>query len=98
MPVMCNVLARRLDRHNTIGVDPEQRGRGLGQPLMARVLEVADAEEVACYLESSNPRNLSFYERLGFEVLEEVTLPNGPTIRPMWRSHKADRWRSHKAD
>lgn len=81
-----------LDGHfylNTLGVDAERRGQGLAQPLMERVLTVADDEGVPSYLESSNPRNLTFYERYGFEVMEEIELPNGPTIRPMWREPRS---------
>lgn len=81
-----------LDGHfylNTLGVDAERRGQGLAQPLMERVLTVADAEDIPCYLESSNPRNLSFYQRYGFEVMSEIELPNGPTIRPMWREPRS---------
>lgn len=70
---------------NVVGVDPLRRGQGLGRPLMERVLDVADAEDVPCYLESSNPLNLSFYERYGFEVRGELEMPDGPIIRPMWR-------------
>ncbi|NNE74284.1 MAG: GNAT family N-acetyltransferase [Acidimicrobiales bacterium] len=71
---------------NTIGVAPEGRGQGLGRLLLDRVLAVCDAEGIEAYLESSNPRNISLYERAGFTVLEEVAMPeNGPVIRPMLR-------------
>ena len=70
---------------STIGVDPQRRSQGLGRPLVERVLTIADAERVPCYLESSTARNLTFYRRFGFEVMDEVELPNGPVIRPMWR-------------
>lgn len=71
---------------NTIGVDPARRGMGDGRLLVEPVLELADRDRVPCYLESSNPRNVSFYERLGFRVLDEVRMPGGgPSMRPMWR-------------
>ena len=71
---------------NTIGVDPSRRGMGDGRLLVEPVLEVADREGRPSYLESSNPRNVSFYERLGFRTLDEVAMPGGgPSMRPMWR-------------
>ncbi|MDG2112550.1 MAG: GNAT family N-acetyltransferase [Actinomycetota bacterium] len=71
---------------NTIGVDPARCGMGDGRVLVEPMLDLADRDRVPCYLESSNPRNVSFYERFGFRVLDEVRMPNGgPSIRPMWR-------------
>ena len=71
---------------NTIGVDPARRGMGDGRLLVDPVLELADRDGVPAYLESSNARNVSFYERLGFRILDEVPMPNaGPIVRPMWR-------------
>lgn len=69
-----------------IGVDPAQQGRGLGARLLRQTLERVDAEHLPAYLESSNPRNVSLYERHGFEVLAEVAVDGSPTMRPMLRA------------
>ena len=69
-----------------IGSDPNVRGKGFGQALMQSRLDRCDAEYAPAYLESSNPDNVPYYERFGFEVTGEITVPNGgPTLIPMWR-------------
>lgn len=69
-----------------IGSDPTVRGGGFGQALMRSRLDRVDAEHAPAYLESSNPVNVPYYERFGFEVTGEMTLPNGgPSLIPMWR-------------
>ncbi len=60
-----------------VGVDPELQGQGVGSALVREVLAFADRESKPCYLETSEHRNLSFYERVGFAVLEEATLSKG---------------------
>ncbi len=70
-----------------IGVAPQGRGAGVGERLIRRVLDTCDDEGLDAYLESSNPRNVSLYERVGFEVTAEITMPaDGPTLRPMFRA------------
>ncbi|MUL49240.1 GNAT family N-acetyltransferase [Mycobacterium sp. CBMA293] len=69
-----------------IGSDPTVRGGGYGQALMRSRLDRCDAEHAPAYLESSNPANVPYYERFGFEVTGEMTLPyGGPPLIPMWR-------------
>ena len=59
----------------TLGTAVDQQGKGVGGALLRPVLEHCDAEGLPCYLESSKERNLPFYRRHGFEVVEEVPLP-----------------------
>jgi ribosomal protein S18 acetylase RimI-like enzyme len=69
-----------------IGSDPSTRGQGFGQALMRSRLDRVDAEHAPAYLESSNPDNVPYYERFGFEVTGELMLPDGgPTMWCMWR-------------
>ncbi len=68
-----------------LGIDPPHQGKGLGGRLLAPVLERADADGVACYLDSGNERNLAFYHRHGFEVAREVQIPKGPKVWAMVR-------------
>jgi GNAT superfamily N-acetyltransferase len=70
----------------TLGTDPEAQGKGVGSALMQPVLDQCDAEGWPAYLESSKERNVPFYARHGFKVVEEVPLPGGgPSIWTMWR-------------
>lgn len=62
------------------------RGKGLGHVLMQSRLDRVDAEHAPAYLESSNPDNIAYYQRFGFEVTGEIRLPGGPALWPMWRA------------
>jgi ribosomal protein S18 acetylase RimI-like enzyme len=69
-----------------LGSDPAVRGRGYGKALMRSRLARCDAECAPAYLESSNPDNVPYYERFGFEVTGEIVIPDGPSLWPMWRN------------
>jgi GNAT superfamily N-acetyltransferase len=69
-----------------LGVEPDLQGRGLGTKLMAPILERCDRDGIPAYLESSKEINVPLYERNGFKVTEQMTVPNGgPPIWLMWR-------------
>ena len=68
-----------------LGTDPQHQGKGVGTALMQPVLELCDRDGLPAYLESSKERNIDFYSRFGFRVREEVKLPTGPKMWPMWR-------------
>lgn len=70
-----------------LAVEPTLQQHGLGTALVAPMLARADAEGVGCYLENSNPRNLRFYERLGFVAQGNVLgKPGEPVMLAMWRA------------
>ena len=68
-----------------LGTDPSAQGQGLGSAMLGPVLEECDRDGVPAYLESSKERNIDFYGRHGFRVTDELQLPRGPRIWPMWR-------------
>ena len=68
-----------------IGVDPAHQGKGHGDVLMAHALAQCDRGHVPAYLESSNPRNIPFYRRHGFEPLGAIQAGSSPTLVPMLR-------------
>jgi ribosomal protein S18 acetylase RimI-like enzyme len=61
---------------SALGVEPERQGEGIGSALLAPVLAEADTAGLACYLETAVGRNVLLYERHGFDVVEELVLPN----------------------
>ena len=69
-----------------VATHDDHRGRGIGERLLAQNLELIDAEHLPAYLESSNPKNLTRYERLGFRPRSDFDFaPGGPTVTTMWR-------------
>jgi GNAT superfamily N-acetyltransferase len=69
---------------NFLAVDPARQGRGAGGRAIAPALEAARAAGLGVRLESTNPRNLPFYERLGFQRHAELQLGNGPLLNSLW--------------
>jgi GNAT superfamily N-acetyltransferase len=49
-----------------VAVEPAAQGKGLGRKLLEPTIAEADGARATCYLETFSPRNVSFYERLGF--------------------------------
>lgn len=65
---------------SVLGLKPEGQGRGLATPLLAPMLERAEQEGKACYLDTHNEANLGLYRRFGFEVRHEGLMP-GSDVR-----------------
>jgi GNAT superfamily N-acetyltransferase len=68
-----------------LGADPSRQGQGLGAALLKHTLRRCDDEGAIAYLESSNPRNVSLYQRHGFEPLAVIRVRDVPPITPMLR-------------
>lgn len=54
-----------------LGVSPECQGQGIGGMLLQPVLERADRTKMPCYLETTTPSAVRFYQRHGFEVVHQ---------------------------
>jgi len=89
-----NGLFEQMSRHHPdephwylpmIGVAPAHQGKGCGAALMAYALERCDRERLAAYLESTNPRNITLYERHGFVKAGLIQSGSSPPIVPMVR-------------
>jgi ribosomal protein S18 acetylase RimI-like enzyme len=71
-----------------LAVDPDHQSKGFGSALMRPVLQKADEEGLPCYLEASNERVIPLYQRHGFKVMEEIKIPDGPSLWAMRRETK----------
>jgi ribosomal protein S18 acetylase RimI-like enzyme len=65
-----------------IGVASEFQGQGFGGKLLRALIEKSERGGVPIYLETETERNVRMYERLGFRVLNQITLPL--VNLPMW--------------
>jgi GNAT superfamily N-acetyltransferase len=71
---------------DSLGVEPEWQGKGIGSALMEPVLARCDAERMPAYLNAGSPGSRDLYLRHGFKVTEEFRLPDdGPPLWRMWR-------------
>lgn len=89
------VLLQRVERRHVrgphhyfpaIGVAPERQGKGLGSKLMAPTLARCDEAGLPAYLEASTERNAALYERLGFDVVDELRYGGDQVLRLMLRA------------
>jgi GNAT superfamily N-acetyltransferase len=69
-----------------IGVEPEMHGQGIGGEILAASLEFVDDEGYPTYLETAVERNVAFYQRYGYVVAGEISVPSlGITLWGMRR-------------
>jgi ribosomal protein S18 acetylase RimI-like enzyme len=68
-----------------LGVDPDRQGEGLGSRVIQPGLDLCDQERLPAYLETGKERNVAFYGRHGFEVVDRLDLPRGPPVWFLWR-------------
>jgi ribosomal protein S18 acetylase RimI-like enzyme len=68
-----------------IGVEPLHRNKGCGAALLQHRLHQCDRGHLPAYLWSSNPVNISLYERHGFEIADTIRVGSSPSVFPMLR-------------
>jgi GNAT superfamily N-acetyltransferase len=69
-----------------IGTDPDHQGKGHGTRLLRYALSICDQQQLPAYLEATSPKNISLYERHGFEALGVIQAGSSPPIIPMLRT------------
>ena len=68
-----------------LAVDPAFQRIGLGSIMMKHVNRLLDNTGSQGYLESSNTKNISLYQRHGYEVMGEIKVGDCPVVIPMLR-------------
>jgi len=68
-----------------IAVSPEYHGVGLGSRILKATLKQIDVAGLPAYLESSNPKNATFYQRGGFVAQKDIAPVGAPPLIAMWR-------------
>ncbi|MBD2534333.1 GNAT family N-acetyltransferase [Nostoc flagelliforme FACHB-838] len=59
-----------------LGVSPEWQSQGIGGKLIQPVLEATDRTKTPCYLETSTAAAVRFYQRHGFEIVDQGLFAN----------------------
>jgi GNAT superfamily N-acetyltransferase len=71
---------------NLLATHPDWQRQGLAGALMSVMLERADREGLACYLETETPANVMYYRHHGFDIRTEWDVPaDGPHMWGMLR-------------
>lgn len=68
-----------------LGTTPSARGRGLAGELLERGLSRADAQDVPVYTEAAPHAAVASFQRRGFRIIQEYTVPSGLTVFGLWR-------------
>jgi ribosomal protein S18 acetylase RimI-like enzyme len=59
-----------------MGVAPEYQGQGYGSILMRSMLRRLDEQNLPCFLETQNEKNVKIYQHYGFKIIDKTTIPN----------------------
>ena len=60
---------------HTIGIEPSCKGQGVGSRLLRSALDQLGKAFDRCVLRTEQPKNVAFYQRNGFEVVDESVMP-----------------------
>ncbi len=63
-----------------LGVSPPKQGTGLGGILLKELLDRADRDNLPVYLDTFKRDNLSFYQKYGFEVKQQLSIDGGKAM------------------
>lgn len=71
-----------------VGVPPAFQGSGIGTALMQHFCREVDARGAAAYLETDQSKNVRFYRKFGFQVIDEADIFDVKNYF-MWRSEES---------
>jgi ribosomal protein S18 acetylase RimI-like enzyme len=63
-----------------IGVDPAYQKKRVASRLITPMLGWLDMQKLPCYLHTQNETNIGLYEHYGFQVIEQVVLPDSGIV------------------
>ena len=63
-----------------IGISPRFQGKGFASKLLRPMLTKIDSEHLPCYLETLSEKNVSIYERFGFDIIDKSIVPQTELI------------------
>lgn len=64
-----------------VTVKPEHQKKGMSSSILKPMFEYLDRIGQDCYLETHKKENVKLYEHLGFELLEETTIPKTDIVQ-----------------
>ncbi|MFX1275724.1 MAG: GNAT family N-acetyltransferase [Promethearchaeota archaeon] len=65
-----------------IAVKPEEQGKGYGGLLIKTMITEVETDDLPIYVETNVEKNVSIYQKYGFEILEHLIIPE--TDIPLW--------------
>jgi ribosomal protein S18 acetylase RimI-like enzyme len=63
-----------------IGVDPAFQKKRVASRLISPMLTWLDIQKLPCYLNTQNETNIGLYEHYGFQVIEQLVLPDSGVV------------------
>jgi ribosomal protein S18 acetylase RimI-like enzyme len=63
-----------------IGVDPAYQKKRVASRLITPMLGWLDMQKLPCYLNTQNENNIGLYEHYGFQVIEQLVLPDSGIV------------------
>ena len=63
-----------------LGVDPKFQGQGFGSRLISPILTRIDKEQLPCYLDTNNEKNVGLAQHYGFKVVKRYQIPGSEVI------------------
>ncbi len=64
----------------SVAVQPRFQRQGYGTRLMNGFLSEVDTHHLPCYVETFKEKNVPYYERFGFKLVEECPIPDTPLV------------------
>ena len=75
--VSARVPDERLWHLDSVAVETDSRGTGVGAALIRFGLHLAREQDTGACLETATPTNVPYYEHLGFRIIDHADAPHG---------------------